>query len=127
MYRDPLAAEDGFTQSQKLSARGTTTNVDSGRRGNDFDKHYQMTDTLQDENVAPKKGTTRSDLDQHWAFGTPETQKKIYKTAGDGMGGRSGPRAWGIGDDSDPEVDANPPPSRGRTGRPQAQAGAADF
>lgn len=36
-----------------------------------------------------------------------ETEKKIYVTAGDGMGGRKASgRAWGFGDDSDPEVEA---------------------
>ena len=94
LYRDPLAADDGFTQSQKLSRN--TTNVDNSRRGNDFDKHYQMADAPQDENVAPSKRTARTDMDQHWAFGTPEAEKKIYKTAGDGMGSRSGRRAWGM-------------------------------
>jgi hypothetical protein len=36
-----------------------------------------------------------------------ESDKKIYVTAGDGMGGRKASgRAWGFGDDSDPEVEA---------------------
>lgn len=124
LYRDPLAADDGFTQSQK-STSGTTTNVDNSRRGNDFDKHYQMADAAQYENVAPKTGTSRSDMDQHWAFGTPKTDQKIYKTAGDGMGGKAGARSWGIGSESDPEeADV---PRRGRGGRHETQAGAPRF
>lgn len=55
-----------------------------------------MTDSpAQDENVAPNKRATRSDMEQHWAFSEPSKDKKIYKTAGDGMGGRkSGAPAW---------------------------------
>lgn len=49
-----------------------------------------------------------------------ETEKKIYVTAGDGMGGRKASgRAWGFGDDSDPEVEAE---TRSRRG--QASSGA---
>jgi hypothetical protein len=52
-----------------------------------------------------------------------ETEKKIYVTAGDGMGGRkSAGRAWGFGDDSDPEVEAER--SGGRSRRGQAGSGA---
>lgn len=86
------------------------------------------------ENALPnpsKSGKVRSDLESHWGFGTPEPEKKIYKTAGDGMGGRrDGARSWGIGDESDPEVDADVrSTARSRSGRTatQAQAGAADF
>lgn len=94
LYRDPLAADDGFTK----------------------------------ENVEPRKGAPRGDMDQHWAFGTPQMDKKIYKTAGDGMGGRSGARSWGLGDDSDPEINGEAANRRrGRGGRRQAEAGAADF
>ncbi|KAK0933963.1 hypothetical protein LTR29_014491 [Friedmanniomyces endolithicus] len=31
---------------------------------------------------------TRGDLDSNWDFGTPIQEKKVYKTAGNGMGGR---------------------------------------
>lgn len=83
----------------------------------------------------PEDGSTSSSAkpdEQHWAFSAPRTdqkiyktagdgmggrkggtdwmigegEQKIYKTAGDGMGGRSGARSWGIGDDSDPDVQA---------------------
>lgn len=40
------------------------------------------------------------------------------------MGGR-GARAWAIGDESDPEVEQEVRPSRGRRGQQQASAGAA--
>ncbi|KAF2209333.1 hypothetical protein CERZMDRAFT_107179 [Cercospora zeae-maydis SCOH1-5] len=79
-------------------------NVNNSRRGDDFQAHYSFAD----ESPAPKK---------------------IYKTAGDGMGSRSGGRAWGIGDESDPEVDADVRPSaRSRGQRAQARSGASpDF
>ena len=60
-----------------------------------------------------------------WMIGEPD--KKIYKTAGDGMGGRkttTGGRGWGIGDDSDPEVNDTDARYRGRGRGPQTQAGA---
>ncbi|KAM0714953.1 hypothetical protein Q7P37_009418 [Cladosporium fusiforme] len=54
-----------------------------------------------------------------------ETEKKIYTTAGDGMGGRKASgRAWGFGDESDPEVEADSRSSGGRGRRGQAGAGA---
>lgn len=52
-----------------------------------------------------------------------ETEKKIYTTAGDGTGNRKGGRSWGIGDESDPEVDTESRPSN-RTRRGQAGSGA---
>lgn len=53
-----------------------------------------------------------------------ETEKKIYVTAGDGMGGRkTSGRAWGFGDDSDPEVESETRPSA-RSRRAQAGSGA---
>lgn len=53
-----------------------------------------------------------------------EDQKKIYVTAGDGMGGRKASgRAWGFGDESDPEVESETRPSA-RSRRAQAGSGA---
>jgi hypothetical protein len=52
-----------------------------------------------------------------------ETEKKIYTTAGDGTGNRKGGRSWGIGDESDPEIETETR-SSGRTRRGQAGAGA---
>lgn len=54
----------------------------------------------------------------------PEAEKKVYKTAGDGMGGRGGVgRTWGFGDESDPEDMADYRPSA-RSRRAQAGGGA---
>ncbi|KAK5174311.1 uncharacterized protein LTR77_001391 [Saxophila tyrrhenica] len=145
LYDDPVFGED--TTSQKGS-RSNTTSTDNSRRGNDFSAHYQMTDTqspAQKENAAPSDS-----MEQHWAFSDSKQEKKIYKTAGDGMGGRSGGhdwmtgegdqkiyktagdgmggrattgRSWGIGDESDVEEDTDKR-YRGRGRGPQAQAGA---
>lgn len=52
-----------------------------------------------------------------------ETEKKIYTTAGDGTGNRKGGRSWGIGDESDPEVESERR-SSGRNRRGQASPGA---
>ena len=93
LYDDPVADEQSY---QRPSSKGTATNVDNSRRGNDFGAQYSMTDSpAQNENVAPSKRPTRSDMSQHWAFSSPKPEQKIYKTAGDGMGGRkSGAPAW---------------------------------
>ena len=95
---------------------GTITNVNNNRRGQDHNPHFAMTDAApaqgtaayQTENNDPTKNTSnvvkaRDDQDPHWGFdGTPIKDKKVYKTAGDGMGGRAGARDWAIGEDDGP-------------------------
>ena len=157
--------------------RKTSTNVDAARRGNDFASKYELADSSPantKENTKPERQSFRGELEPTWSvadsppkprkiyntagdgmggrkgafnpiIGEPERpiyntagdgmggrkgaynpilgeeQKKIYVTAGDGMGGRkTSGRAWGFGDESDPEVDNDTP--RGR--RSQAGAGA---
>ncbi len=141
-------------ENQAKNGNEDIVKANTGRRGNDFGSSMADTES-QNENLPPSKRSTRSDMEQHWQFEDrkeiekkmyktagdgmggrkggnptwmqPEEEKKMYKTAGDGMGGRNiGARSWGIGDESDPEVDADVRPSvRGR--RTQAQAGASDF
>lgn len=129
LYKDSTRVEN-----QSSSSNADIVKANNSRRGDDFGAHYSMTDVqAQDENAKPNKRATRSDMAQHWqmedptpekriyktagdgmggrkggnpAWMAPEQDKKIYKTAGDGMGGRAMPgggRSWGIGDDSDPE------------------------
>jgi hypothetical protein len=140
LYHDSVSTDDS---TPIANAQSNTTNTNNSRRGNDFGAHYSMTDspTGADPSVRDPKRTTRGDMEQHWAFSEPkseqkiyktagdgmggrkggtdwmigESDQKIYKTAGDGMGGRSGNRSWGIGDDSDPEVQASKS-GRGRRG-----------
>jgi hypothetical protein len=150
LYKDSTRVEN-----QASGGNPDIVKANTGRRGNDFGAHYSMADTPpQNENLPPSKRSTRSDMAQHWQFEDapvekrmyktagdgmggrkggnpiwmePEQDKKIYKTAGDGMGGRNvGGRSWGIGDESDPEVDADVR-SSARSRRTQAQAGASDF
>jgi hypothetical protein len=150
LYKDSTLVEN-----QASGGNPDIVKANTGRRGNDFGAHYSMADTPpQNENLPPSKRSTRSDMAQHWKFEDapvekrmyktagdgmggrkggnpiwmePEQDKKIYKTAGDGMGGRNvGGRSWGIGDESDPEVDADVR-SSARSRRTQAQAGASDF
>ena len=74
----------------------------STRTGQKFGAHYSMTDA------------------------SPMEHKKIYKTAGDGMGGKKGTdRRWGFGDDSDPDVPDEDmrASARNKSGQ-QSQAGA---
>ena len=68
LYGDPLHEDDRVKKAPQKP------NVNNARRGDDFEAHYSLTDN------------------------SPAGEKKIYKTAGDGMGSRSGGRAWGIGD-----------------------------
>ncbi|KAM3415332.1 hypothetical protein BST61_g8861 [Cercospora zeina] len=95
---------DPLHADDRVKKAAQKPNVNNARRGDDFEAHYSFAD----ESPAPKK---------------------IYKTAGDGMGSRSGGRAWGIGDESDPEVDADVrPTARSRGQRAQARSGASpDF
>ena len=143
IYDDPTEEDN----QMKKSARNTGFKSDNSRRGDDFGAHYSMADT-QDQNAAPNKGSSRADMQEQWNFGTPAEEKKIYRTAGDGMGSRKGAdtaevtkkplyktagdgmggrrggnRLWGFGDDSDPEVEAD---VRKTARSRQQQAGAAN-
>lgn len=133
LYQDPLSTDERTSR--------TTTNVDGNRRGDDFGAHYNMSDDSPGAKIPHDQRANRADMAANWGFESPLPERKIYKTAGDGMGGRAGARAWGIGDgkqrsiwtehiisltkatESDPEVDADVRPSA-RSRRQQAQAGA---
>ena len=128
LYDDPTANYED--EPVKKQTGNNVTNTDNTRRGDDFGAHYSIADSpAQNENVAPNKRSTRSDMDQHWQFSEPKVEQKIYKTAGDGMGSRKGGydpitseadkkiyktagdgmggrgrgtgRSWGIGEDTD--------------------------
>lgn len=61
--------------------------------------------------------------ESHWDFGTPE--KAIYKTAGNGMGGRrDAAMQWEFGDEGLEDVSGVRQTARGRQAREQAKAGA---
>ena len=124
--RSPNLSQD-LSQSEEPANKNTGLHVNNNRRGDDFGAHYSMTDDQPSSNIPSTnkaKRATRSDMEPHWGFSEPaEKEKRIYKTAGDGMGGRSGAREWGIGDDSDPDVQADIRRTT-RSRRVQADAGA---
>lgn len=114
----------------KTAEKTATTNTDNARRGGDFSAGFAMVDNSPAGSKAepPKKHGQRTEFTSNWGFDgavdsppikkiyktagdgmgsrkvqespidAPIATKKIYKTAGDGMGSRSGGRAWGIGD-----------------------------
>ncbi|KAK5127069.1 hypothetical protein LTR85_008428 [Meristemomyces frigidus] len=111
LYQDPLHEDSRTTVRQP--------NINSTRRSDDFDAkspaeaaHHQpnqsrtskartVNDNMtyfapaQSGQHQPNQSRTskaRTENESHWDFGTPVKDKKIYKTAGDGMGGRSGAR-----------------------------------
>ena len=101
LYQDPLNNDPHANATEKMRRNMT---ADNARRDDELSAHYKMGDSPAPdvkgkENHLPnqsKVGKVRSDLESHWGFGTPEPEKKIYKTAGDGMGGRGGmARSWG--------------------------------
>jgi hypothetical protein len=128
LYQDPTMEDERTAFGPLRSAEKTvSTNTNNSRRGDDFGPHYSMADNSPAGSKGaqpPNKRGTRTDLSSNWGFDgkveTPkkiyktagdgmgsrkvvdeepvEAPKKIYKTAGDGMGSRSGGRAWGIGD-----------------------------
>ncbi|KAK0256547.1 hypothetical protein B0A54_04612 [Friedmanniomyces endolithicus] len=92
LYQDPLHADE-------RTAVRPVTNTNNSRRGNDFAPQHTVgegtpsaTEKAKD-NTSKNMGSnmsaqTRGDLDSNWDFGTPIQEKKVYKTAGNGMGGR---------------------------------------
>ncbi|KAF2151380.1 hypothetical protein K461DRAFT_228325 [Myriangium duriaei CBS 260.36] len=92
----------------------TTTNVDAARRHADHDPHFNLQNSgSRNENVPPTKPVSnvskaRSDMVSNFSFSQmmeedPAQTKKIYKTAGDGMGGRAGTRFWDVSADDAPD------------------------
>jgi hypothetical protein len=133
LYHDPVM------EDERVNASNTTTNVNNTRRGQDFGSDIAITDSTTRSNnednahsaAAAHKGrnNARSNMKSNWDFGGEEMPiGKIFKTAGDGMGSRLGGRSWGIGDDSDPEVESEKKTRGGRGGRrDQQRAEELDF
>lgn len=92
LYHDPVS--ENFEDEPIKKPTDTATTVDNARRGNDFGAHYSMADA-EDPSLNGRPGSRgqRSDMEQHWSFDTPPAERKIYKTAGDGMGNRKGTSA----------------------------------
>ncbi|KAF4552307.1 Hypothetical protein D9617_10g072880 [Elsinoe fawcettii] len=117
-------ADTNFEMTENISPQkgplSTKTNINSSRRQGDYDDHFSMKNTSSPagENTAPLKPSSntnaplrpRDDMKTHWAMDGQGDEpapiskgKKIYKTAGDGMGGRAGTRFWDVAGDDAPE------------------------
>lgn len=97
LYKTLATDDEGVKQSSSI-----TNNVNNTRRGEDFGAHYSMTDR-QVSSPDAKKHSARPDTTDHWEFGTPQKEEKIYKTAGDGMGRRKGAETFSIFGEPDAE------------------------
>lgn len=130
LYQDPTMDDERTAYGPpKVAEKTATTNTDNARRGGDFSAGFAMVDDSPVGSKAepPNKRGQRTEFTSNWGFdgavdsppikkiyktagdgmgsrkvqdgsGDAPATKKIYKTAGDGMGSRSGGRAWGIGD-----------------------------
>ncbi|GAB7365925.1 hypothetical protein MBLNU230_g7253t1 [Neophaeotheca triangularis] len=101
--------EDATPKKENLAnITNTNHNNNSTRHNEELGAHYSLTDA-QATPAAVKPNQSK--------------YQNVYKTAGDGMGGRKGTgRTWGFGDDSEPEEEIVRPTARSR--RAQAEAGA---
>lgn len=125
-----LQRKNGIPREDERTTNGTATSaattVNNFRRGDDFGAHYDMADdSPAGAKVAHDTRGARTDMTANWGFGTPIQDKKIYKTAGDGMGSRKGGRSWSFGDEEQ-EADAEVRRTA-RSRQVQPQAGADDL
>lgn len=114
-FANNFKAEGGMLTANQREPLTTNANSSNIRRGPDINSHYTSTDASpvasHDENARQDdfrqggrntKSSARTQNDKsHWGMdSTPEKVGKIYKTAGDGMGGRKdADRSWMTGDE----------------------------
>ncbi|KAG8626819.1 hypothetical protein KVT40_005764 [Elsinoe batatas] len=115
-------AKTNFEMTEDISPHkgplSTKTNINTSRRHDDYDAQFQMKNASSPagENAPKPRSNTnaalkpRDDMRSNWSLAemgsddAPGIQnKKIYKTAGDGMGGRAGTRFWDVSADDAPE------------------------
>ncbi|KAI9740594.1 MAG: hypothetical protein M1834_005175 [Cirrosporium novae-zelandiae] len=128
LYDEDEASNEGVPPADAKPLGNVTNNVS---RRKDFDAHYSLGDNSPDNNktslnennkpVADDRKKAVKMMNSTWDSydNSPDGNRKenmntraIYKTHGDGMGGKkSSTRHWGFGDDSDVEVD-KPVPGR---------------
>lgn len=124
LYQDPLQDDERTVMPQGAKSSAPTAGHNA-RRGNDFSAHYDMADeSPAGSKVAQNTNAARPDTNASWGFGTPMQEKKIYKTAGDGMGSRKGGRSWSFGDE---EQEADAAVRSTARSRAHAQAGADEL
>lgn len=117
-----LKTEGGVLTAEQKKPLTSNQNSSNIRRGPDINTHYTSTDASpgvsNDENARRDdfrqggrntKSSSRAENDKaHWRVDeTPEKVGKIYKTAGDGMGGRKdADRSWMIGQEHSEPTEA---------------------
>ena len=147
LYRDPMYEDGNIPSSQKSAGNSNGNSAHHNiRRDDEFGPHFttaastsppqhenEQTSNHYNENDHASAGVKakRSEMESHWGFESPsakeklsENDRKIYKTAGDGMGSRKGARGWGIGDESGGEEEVEEARMRGRVGK-QGRVGGA--
>lgn len=145
LYKDNVTDQDDTKKPLT-----TVTNVNQNDRARDFGAHYEITDNSpsvgrngsaepQKKPLDPNKQKILKTLDAKWSLFDDEAdviakenaqpQRKIYKTANDGMGGNktSGGRGWGIGDDSAGEEEVAQKPKSTRAGGAKKQEEGKSF
>lgn len=116
--------DDGPILSEQRTNRQPGSNAHA-KAVNTMQANWQASDSSPGARTAPigkeNRPTRRGAGQPSWGFGETDEQevKKIYKTAGNGMGSRTGARGWGIGDESGEEEEAPNYAARGKTKRPQ--------
>jgi hypothetical protein len=83
----------------------TAISKSSSARADNDRAHYSIQDNspaYSDPNKTKKGTNYRTEIDANWGYETPLKEKAIYKTAGDGMGGRrdAGGPIWGSMEDT---------------------------
>ena len=114
LYKNNIYDDSGEAPAAELTKRPLSSTTNGLNRKKDFDTHFAINDKspsghLGNENkhIADDRQKAVKMMDSHWQMhdSSPHEDKKIYKTAGNGMGSRAGARGWGIGEDSAGEED----------------------
>lgn len=145
LYEDHvLVGDDNDTTAGAKKPLSTVTNVSAANRQRDFDAHYSMADSspaLKSSDAGSNKENASkmnegqkkvvNSLGANWDMydQSPEVtkEKKIYKTSGNGMGGRKDAAAhWALGDEEYTE-EAPAKPTGRTSSRQQAQKSFWDF
>ncbi|KAF2754280.1 hypothetical protein EJ05DRAFT_154941 [Pseudovirgaria hyperparasitica] len=120
LYKDHILGEDEITPNAKKPLENVTAQYNNENRRKDFGSQFEMKDaspaasqqSTVDQRPMGQMGQTRknvleSGMNAGWSLydETPKSQskenqpRKIYNTAGNGMGGRKDAQQWNIGDD----------------------------
>lgn len=91
LYQDSTVDDERSSMAQEHpQSANVSTNVNNSRRGDDFGAHYKLSDESPAGAKPPaNKRGTRTELTSNWGHDSPKSEKKIYKTAGDGVSNAS--------------------------------------